>query len=164
MTFAMLVVALVAYVGYTPKAEDEHFHYHAGFKVYIDGQLQDYSDYKYMNFVPCSEHDEKKSRAEEQIEKAHLHDGVGDVVHVHRSGSTWGDLFTNIKAELPKDKELKGFINGIANDDILKAPVKEYTTAIFVVGTSDASHGNEVVNIDHIKEVEAKSELCGKGE
>lgn len=160
----LLVGAVLANWLYTSPKDSQHLHYHAGFKVYIDGQLQDYSDYKYMNFVPCSEHDTKKSKAEEQIEKAHLHDGVGDVVHVHRSGSTWGDLFTNIKVELPKDKELKGFINGVANEDILNAPIKEYETAIFVVGSSDASHDKEIVSIDHIKEVEAKSELCGSGE
>lgn len=146
-----------------PSAKHE-IHYHAGFRVYIDGVQQDYSDYKYMNFVPCSEHKEKKSNAEEQMEKAHLHDGVGDVVHVHRSGAKWGDLFTNIQVELPKNKELQGFINGIENDDIMDTPIKAYTTAIFLVGETEASHGGELVSEEHIKEVEAKSELCGSGE
>ncbi len=149
---------------YSPTKETEHLHYHAGFKVYTDGQLQDYSDYKYMNFVPCSEHDEKKSRAEEQIEKAHLHDGVDDVVHVHRSGARWGDLFTNIKVELPTDKKLKGYIDGREIDDIMREPITAYTTAIFVVGESESGHEKEIVSIEHIKEVEAKSELCGSGE
>jgi hypothetical protein len=152
--------------GSPAKQDDDHksVHYHAGFRVYIDGSLQDYSDYKYMNFVPCSEHDTKKSAAEEQIEKAHLHDGVDDVVHTHRSGAVWGDLFKNIQVELPKDKVLKAYINGIEQTDIMESPIKEYTTAIFIIGENNASHDKEIVSIEHIKEVEAKSELCGTGE
>lgn len=155
------VAVIFLFKHYNRPDSEESVHYHAGFRVYIDGTLQDYSDYTYMNFVPCSEHEEKKTPAEEQMEKAHLHDGVGDVVHTHRSGATWGDLFTNIQVELPKDKEKKGFINGIENTDILDTPIKAYTTAIFVVGSDDASHGSEVVSVEHIQEVEAKSELCG---
>ncbi len=117
-----------------------------------------------MNFVPCSEHDVKKSPEEEQIEKAHLHDGVGDVVHTHRSGATWGDLFKNIQVKLPNDKVFNGYINGIEQEDIMDSPIKEYTTAIFIVGENNASHDKEIVSIDHIREVEAKSELCGTGE
>jgi hypothetical protein len=86
------------------------------------------------------------------------------VVHTHRSGSKWGDLFKNIQVELPKDKVLTGYINGTLNEDIMNSPIKEYTTAIFVVGESTASHGSEIVPIEHIKDVEARSELCGKGE
>ncbi len=159
-----VIVAIVLFNNYNLPRSEESVHYHAGFRVYIDGALQDYSDYKYMHFAPCSEHEETRSLAEEQMEKAHLHDGVGDVVHVHRADAVWRDLFTNIQVELPKDKTFKGFINGIENDDILDAPVKGYNTAIFVVGSSDASHDTELVSIDYIKEMEAKSELCGSGE
>ena len=164
VSFLLLLSVGIGYYMYSRPSEEVHLHYHAGFKVYIDGVLQDYSDYKYMNFVPCTEHNEKKSLAVEQIEKAHLHDGVGDVVHIHRSGAKWGDLFKNIQVELPKDKTLKGYVDGIENQDILETPIKEYTTAIFIVGENNASHDKEVVSIDHIKEVEAKSELCGSGE
>jgi len=157
-----VISVLTVNVIYKPKTED-YLHYHAGFKVYIDGTLQDYSDYKYMNFVPCTEHDIKKSKQEEQIEKAHLHDSVGDVVHVHRDGATWGDLFNNIKVELPIDKGLQGYIDGVYNEDILHAPIKPYSTAILIFGDNRASHGKEIVSVEHIKEVEAKSELCGDG-
>jgi hypothetical protein len=149
-TFVALIITIVAYVSYSPKGADEHLHYHAGFRVYIDGQLQDYSDYKYMNFVPCSEHDEKKSAAEEQIEKAHLHDGVGDVVHVHRSGSTWGDLFKNIGIDLP------------IYLPILKDPIEPDSSVIITLGKT--VDNPEKVSVEHIKEIEAKSELCGSGE
>ena len=146
MIVAFLVTVLgLAYAKLATKT-GEHIHYHAGFVVYIDGVKQDYSDYKYMNFVPCSQHDEKKSAAEEQIEKAHLHDGVGDVVHVHRSGSTWGDLFKNIGVTLPSDLA------------ILKQTIEPNSSIVITIGKEV---GNlEKVTLEHIKEVESKSELC----
>lgn len=149
-TIAALVAATVAYVSYDSGASDEHLHYHAGFRVYIDGQRQDYSDYIYMNFVPCSEHNEGKSAAEEQMELAHLHDGVGDVVHVHRPGAKWGDLFRNIGVELPGDIPM------------LKEPIEANSSVVFNVGK--VVENPEKVSLEHIKEVEAKSELCGSGE
>ncbi len=155
------VLAFFAYSGMSRDEQNERIHYHAGFRVYIDDSLQDYRDYKFMNFVPCTAHDEKKSAEDEQIELAHLHDGVGDVVHVHRSGAKWGDLFKNIGVVLPQDKGIKGYIEGVENEDIMETPIKAYSTAIFVVGSSAASHDKEVVSVDHIKEIEDKSELCG---
>ena len=151
---------VLAFYGYTTSKPTNHVHYHAGFMIYIDDELQDYSNYKYMNFVPCSEHEAKKSPEEEQIELAHLHDSVGDVVHVHRSGAKWGDLLTNAGIVLPAGKAIKGFVDGVAQVDILSAPIDAYTTAVLLVGESTSERANERVSLEHIKEVEAKSELC----
>lgn len=154
--------ALVTLLMYQPHTDDaEHVHYHAGFRVYIDNQLQDYSNYQYMNYTPCSLHDEKKSPAEEQMEKAHLHESIGDVVHVHRVGAVWGDLFKNIKVNLPEDKVIKGFVDGEPVEDVMATPIVSYTTAIILIGETDASRSTEVVSREHIEEVEKKSELCG---
>ena len=161
LILGLLSVFAMVGANFVYKSPAEQVHIHAGFRVYIDGKLQDYSDYKHMNFVPCSEHDAKKSPAEEQIEKAHLHDGVDDVVHVHRDGAKWGDLFKNMKVELPVDKGLWGYLNGVQQKDILNAPIQPYSTAVFVFGQDNASHDKEVVSIEHIKEIEEKSELCG---
>lgn len=165
-----LVISIVAFICvgslllFYPNKHVESVHYHAGFVVYIDGVKQDFSNYKYMNFIACSEHDTKKSKAEEQIEKAHLHDGVGDVVHVHRVGAKWGDLFKNIGVTLPEDTNAAFYINGEQVSDIYNQPIKAYETATFVFGNDKESHKDERVSLEHIKEVEAKSELCGKGE
>lgn len=156
-----LVAATAGFIIYAPKPSEEHVHIHAGFKVYINDEAQDYSNYKYMNFVPCTEHDTKKSPEEEQIEKAHLHDSVGDVVHVHRSGSKWGDLFRNAKIELPSGSTIKGYIDGKETADILNQPITAYESVVFVVGDSKIDHSQEKVSLDHIKEVETRSELCG---
>lgn len=162
-SFLVMTVAIAGYYKYRPSPE-EHLHYHAGFIVYIDGVKQDYSDYKYMNLEPCSEHSEKKSAKEEQIEKAHLHDGVGDVVHVHRPGAKWGDLFKNIGVKLPTDTLEVLYINGELAGDMYNQPIKAYDTATFVFGSDRNPHKDERVSVEHIKDVEAKSELCGTGE
>ncbi len=160
LTFLTFVVALVLYATYQP-GESEHVHDHAGFVVYIDGVKQDYSNYKYMNFVPCSEHDTKKSKVEEQIEKAHLHDSVGDVVHTHRSGAVWGDLFTNIQALFPDDKPMRAYVDGREVANIMETSITPYSSVVITYGSSDDPTNLERVSLEHIKEVEAKSELCG---
>lgn len=161
ISFVALMATAIVYVRYAPQEVAEHLHYHAGFRVYIDDQLQDYSDYKYMNYVACTEHDNKKSKEEEQIEKAHLHDSVGDIVHVHRGGAKWSDLFKNIGVVFDSDKDVRGYIEGEEIKDVLDQSITSYTTAIFIVGESSSSHSNEKIPLEYIKEVEAKSELCG---
>ena len=52
-----------------------------------------------MHIEPCrdEEHEKEKKDAKEiQLEKAHLHDMIGDVVHVHYKGTRWKDLFANL--------------------------------------------------------------------
>lgn len=150
----LIIAALLSVLGasasyyFANKKESEQVHYHAGFRVYIDGTLQDYQDYKYMNFVPCSEHDKKKSAAEEQMELAHLHDGVGDVVHVHRKGAKWGDLFKNMGVQLPADLRE------------LNERIEPNSSIVIMVGKPVSNP--EKVSLERIREVEAKSELCAK--
>lgn len=146
LTFITFVVSLFAYMTYAPK-ETEHIHYHAGFIVYIDGVKQDYSDYKYMNLTPCTQEESKPTKEEEQIEKAHLHDGVGDVVHVENEDGVWGDLFKNIGVSLPGQPE------------ILKQPIEPNSSVVIAIGQE--VENPERVTIEHIKEIEVKSELCG---
>jgi hypothetical protein len=161
LVVGLILLSAVAWVYFSPKKNDAPIHYHAGFRVYVDGQLQDYTDPKYMNYTMCTTTKKKPTKEDEQIDKAHLHDGVGDVVHVEQSGSIWRDLFTNIKVQLPQDKPAVGYINGVQVADIMHSPITAYSTAIFIVGTNAGEHEKEIVPIEHIKEVEAKSELCG---
>src|SRR5688500_3050606 len=125
--FPLIIALIILFIGFiflktkSQEKHEEEIHYHAGFMVYIDGKLQDFSEAKFMSIAPCSEESDShqaKSKVEEQLEKAHLHDNIGDVVHVHRKGAFWGDLFKNIGFEFP-DKKLKAFINGKPIADIL---------------------------------------------
>ncbi|HYD35112.1 MAG TPA: hypothetical protein VD999_03535 [Vitreimonas sp.] len=141
----------------------ESVHYHAGFQVYVDDVKQDYSDWKYMNFTPCGDHQEKQTPEEEQQEKAHLHDGNGDVVHVHRPGATWGDLFKNIGVTLDANKEVVAYSGDQKITDILTKPIEANQSIVIVVGAQEKA--NEYlpnrVTLERIAEVEKKSELCG---
>lgn len=161
------VVATVIVVGRPkkPKAQTEEVHYHAGFRVYIDGRLQDYSAAKYMNIEPCTTGNQAV-KEDDQAEKAHLHDGVGDVVHVHRNGAVWGDLFKNIHVRFDPGEKIVGYsADGLKIPNILSQPIKPYESVVIVVG--DQSEAGEyiknAVTIEHIKEVESKSETCGAG-
>jgi len=127
----------------------KEIHYHAGFLVYVDGQLQDFTPSKYMETQPCYTNKVKHPPEDNQKEKAHLHDGIGDVVHVHRANATWGDLFKNIDFSFPATESAVGYIN---NTQI---------SAIIVSGDIKAIDLKRYVTVDHIKEIESKSETCG---
>lgn len=137
-------------------------HYHAGFRVYVDGKAQDFSDLKYMHVLPCTT-DEGNKAEDEQMEKAHLHDFVGDVVHVHRSNAVWGDLFRNIKFAIDTSKPITAYINGKKVDDISSYPIRPYDSLVLLIGKHGdaADYLKSAVEKDHIAEIEKKSENCG---
>ena len=145
--------------GKTPVVQKIHFH--AGFIVFLNGQKVDFSDGKYMTIEPCKVNpNEKQTPAEIQHDKAHLHDGVGDVVHVHVPGAVWGDLFSNINYPIDYSK-VTAFINGKEIPDIKNFPIKAYDSLVIFIGTVDKNLLSQTVTVDHIKEVESKSETCG---
>lgn len=140
---------------------DDEFHIHAAFQVYINDQLQDYSGLEFQHIKPCSEHEETQlSAEEEQEEKAHLHEGVGDVVHVHRENATWGDLMTNLKVILPEP--VTGSINGQAVDDILHQPITVYDRVVIFAGQNSdiETKRNGVPTVEYIKQTEQAVESC----
>ncbi len=145
--------------------ESEAIHYHAGFQVYVDNELQDFSDLKYMKQDPCGDkHEVTESPEMEQLEKAHLHDLNGDVVHVHRDGATWGDLFQNMEYELPEGSVVT-YVNGILIEgDVLRKDIGPNESVIFFFGTNteitDKLSG--AVTVGRVEEVERRSEDCGK--
>lgn len=135
-------------------------HYHAGFHIYIDGKLQDYSSTEFMHLKPCGAHDDTGDKEDEQLEKAHLHDNVGDVIHVHRNDVVWDDVFTNLKVKLPKTS-VSAYINGKKITDIKKYPVKAYDSLVLMIGKNDMAYLKDAVTVNHIKQNEKKSESCG---
>src|SRR5258706_10677792 len=139
----------------------KEIHYHAGFLVYVDGQLQDFTPSKYMETQPCYTNKVKHPPEDNQKEKAHLHDGIGDVVHVHRANTTWGDLFKNIDFSFPATESAVGYINNTQINDIFHYPIKPDDSAIIVSGDIKAIDLKRYVTVDHIKEIESKSETCG---
>ncbi len=67
-------------------------HYHANFALYINGVRDEFKGPGYYEEVQaCSSSSNSDPRTH-----AHLHDNVNDVLHVHASGTTWGQFFANI--------------------------------------------------------------------
>jgi|GEM_PF-2546813 len=164
--FLGVILGVTAAIAFNMKqdSKDEGPHYHAGFQVYVDNELQDFSDLKYMKLNPCSDHHaEDLTPAQEQEEKAHLHDANGDVAHSHRDNVTWGDLFTNTQYEFPDDARIS-YVNGEKIDgDILDYVLKADDSVVIFVGTNTNINSklDDAVTLDRIREVEGLSEDCG---
>ncbi len=153
------LIGIGLYKEYTKPIE---VHLHAGFQVYEDGKLQDFSGSEFMNEKPCSIDD--GSPVDEQLEKAHLHDGIGDVVHVHRDHVLWSDLFDNLGYSFSVGKKVRSFVNGKEVDDILNFPIKPYDSIVIFVGEIENFEKKLEGGIskDRILEAENMPESCGK--
>ncbi len=156
---AIVFVFLIA-LGYHFFFPKHSVHYHAGFQVYQDNILVDFSGLKYMNLVPCGEHDEAKDAQHEQQEKAHLHDNIGDVVHSHRNGAVWGDLFQNIGYS--PTSSVEGYVDGIKTPNILQHPIRPNESVTFFIGNNENIEEklNQRVRRERIMEVDQMSENC----
>jgi len=158
--FIIIIIFGLGFFGFRKLTAPKIVHFHAGFKVFVDGKMQDFSDPIYMNVEPCSVHAQAGNN---QAEKAHLHDGNGDVVHVHRSNAVWGDLFKNINYKFPASKPIAAYINGKKIDQVFTYPIKPYDSLIILVGNHLSPDGylGQAVTVSRIKQVEKLSETCG---
>lgn len=160
IVFSILVIVFLGFFVYRKYFIYNEIHYHAGFRLFVDGVQQDFSGPEYMSLKPCGD---VMSPAEEQDEKGHLHDRIGYVAHVHRPGAVWRDLFTNIHYQLDPAKPIKAYINGKPVQNFLDEPIKPYESLIVLQG----KYGNvrqyldQAVTVKQIKAVEQKSEDCG---
>jgi hypothetical protein len=90
MTLAVFTtVRLVTFV-------DPRVHYHANFALYIDGVQDKFSDPSFYEEVSaCSASEQNKPES-----RVHLHENIGEVLHVHDQAATWGALFANLRYTL----------------------------------------------------------------
>ncbi len=162
----IIVSAALAFGGisaFKKYTQPEHVHFHAGFQVYIDEKLQDFSGAKYMKEDPCTIDNNSHKVVDEQLEKAHLHDRVGNVVHMHRNNVFWSDFFTNIKYTFPPGKEISSFVNGDEVNEIINTKINPYDSVVIIVGESVDTNEllEKAVTRDQIIKEEKKSESCG---
>ncbi len=162
ITGILLILGVIVFFKYIKRSTPtKEIHYHAGFIVFDNGRKVDFSDSKYMFIKPCKvDTKEEDSSSDQQMEKAHLHENVGDVVHVEAEGAKWGDLFTNINYPLDYSK-VTAFINGTEVPDIKNTPIKAYDSLALFIGNVDKNLLSEAVTVDRIKTVESKSVECG---
>lgn len=85
----LLIFAAIRFFTYKPP---NHTHYHANFAVYINGQQLKFEDpANYQEVVSCIKDDETNP-----LHRAHMHDGIYDVIHVHADAVTWNQFFENL--------------------------------------------------------------------
>ena len=156
-------IYLIKHSAAKAEIKKDAIHYHAGFQVYKDGVLVDFSGLKYMHDKPCdlNETPVEEEHEDEQEEKAHLHDLIGDVVHVHRSGVVWKELFINLKYPIPENSEF--YLSGEKMATGLNTPIKAYDSISIFINSDPLKeqHIASRVTKEHIIETEKRSENCG---
>ncbi len=76
-----------------PSIGEDAYHTHFNLKVVLDtGQAIDFAQSKYQS-----------NKGQELDPNIHFHDGVGDLVHIHKKGMTLADLFKSLKMTFTKD-------------------------------------------------------------
>jgi len=126
-------------MGWLPKSGPD-YHAHADFKVYIMGKPFNFSQDKYMTKEACGP---------ESGAHAHLHDGNGEVAHVHEEGITWGDFFWSLGMKLnvtcfildteetycdDRKNTLKFYVNGKKNFEFEKKEIWDLDRVLISYG------------------------------
>ena len=124
-------------------------HIHADVKVYINGQSIDFSQKKYQlatSFI-------------------HFEDGLGDVVHVHATGMTIGQLFKSLKGAISNncvvlenqnycsenEKKLKFYVNGKPNSEFSNYVIHDLDKILVSYGNeNDADIQNQLNSITNL--------------
>lgn len=159
----LIVVSIPVFTNLRKDTPTKKTHYHAGFVVFKDNNQIDFSDFKHMVIKPCTvdNKDKKESREDDQIEKVHLHDLVGDVVHVERENAKWSDLFTNLKFTIDY-KNTTVYLNGKKVNNFQNLIIHPYDSLMVLIGSSDyKALSSKAVSKKHIKDVEERIGDCG---
>ena len=135
-------------------------HYHAGFVVFQNNKKLDFSDGKYMYIKPCSLNPNHNGANNKQLEKAHLHENIGDLVHVEEAGARWKDLFTNIGFPVDDAKSI-GYINGKKVANFQAQPIHPYESLVVFIDNNNPDVIKQVVTKDYILKMEKNSTACG---
>lgn len=95
-----------------------------------------------------------------ELEKAHLHDNIGDVVHVEAKDALWEDLFTNIKFPVDYSKTT-GYISNERIPDFQNQPIRPYDSLVIFIGENDVKLLDQGVTREYIETQSKKSIECG---
>lgn len=91
LVIGLVIFALFRFITYKPM---EHTHYHANWSVSINGQQQTFAEPTfYQEVATCSTNDDTNP-----LHRAHMHDNVYDVIHVHADGVTYNQFLENINS------------------------------------------------------------------
>lgn len=115
-----------------------------------------------MHTTFCELNRGQKDTVHTKEEKAHLHDGVGDVIHIHSDNTKWTDLFDSIGYRFPAGKAVVGYKNGKEIEDILNQVVIPDESIIIAAGDAKDVDLKKYVLLSRIQDVESKTEYCDK--
>lgn len=131
-----------AFQGTTESASGASDAYHAHFdlKVYINGSPIDLSLSKYQS-----------TEGAELDPYIHLHDGNGEVVHVHKENIPLSELFSSIKLNFPSDtstNNLKVYVNSTKSSEGLAYIPKDLDHVLVSYGsTEDGSLAKQINSV-----------------
>ncbi|MDB5168918.1 MAG: hypothetical protein JWO41_274 [Candidatus Saccharibacteria bacterium] len=91
-----LVILGVRFFSYAP----EHVHYHANWAVYLNGTRDEFKAPQYYQEVNICSADGGITIPQQ---RAHMHDEINSVVHVHDHAVTWGQFFDNLGWSVTND-------------------------------------------------------------
>ncbi len=136
-------------------------HYHAGFVIFQNNKKLIFSDTQYMFLEPCVLNSKHEGSPQDiQIEKAHLHDNVGDLVHIERTGAIWKDLFTNTRYPL-NYAMTTGYINGRQVNNYQFQSIKPFDSLVVFIGKNDPKLLSQAVTKGYMIKIAKKSTTCG---
>ncbi len=158
----LIIIGAYTYFIYLKKPiETEKVHYHAGFVVFQNNKKLDFSDSKYMYVEPCTSGAKESTDSHTiQLEKAHLHEDVGNLVHVEQPGALWKDLFTNMNYPIAYAKAT-GYINNKQVFDFQDHPIRPFDSLVVFMGTNDKTLLSQAVTKQQIIAEAKKSTTCG---
>lgn len=162
--FVSSVVWISGILAQSTFAQVEEVHYHAGFVITVDGQVQDYSAIEYMHVSPCSS--DSKSHVAVDLtdvqERVHLHNQVGDVAHIHAQEVTWRQLFESLGIQelLERTVQMYDSSQSVVENGI-DTVVVPYQSVVISIGTQANDVNSLFVAQEKILEVEEQIENCG---
>lgn len=83
-----LVLLTIRFATYKPV----QVHYHANFAVYLNGKREEFKGRQYYQEVAACSSTNDISLPQQ---RAHMHDNINSVIHVHDHAVTWGQFFEN---------------------------------------------------------------------
>lgn len=140
--------------------EKNDIHIHAGFQLYKDDQRVDFTDFTYMSVKPCGEEDHGDGKGGySKLDDIHLHDGIGDVIHIHTANVTWGDVFASLNVDV---QGIVAYVDGKELRDPLSYQVQDGESWVFTVGKTTDIEEKLVqrVSQERIEEIGLQSETC----
>jgi hypothetical protein len=84
-----LAVGVIRFATYSGPQQT---HYHANFAVYLNGKREQFANPAYYEEISAC----TVSGTIQPAQRAHMHDNINSVVHVHDDGVTWGQFFENL--------------------------------------------------------------------